>query len=357
VTRVLVLGGYGNFGARICRALAMRAGIEVIAAGRRAGAQARLDTADADFAEQLRRIAPHIVIHCAGPFQGQDYRVARAAIEIGAHYLDLADAREFVVNFSRELDQRASAANVLAVCGASTLPALSTAVLDFLAARFERMEEADIAIAPGQRAPRGAATLAAVLSYCGRRFQWLSDGAWRSACGWQELTRLRFAGLGPRWAAACDVPDLALLPERYPALRTARFRAALEFGILHFALWLAAGARRLGLPVPIERCAAPLDRIAATLDGFGGRHGGMLIRVTGSSASGERLRIEWHLTVDALHGPEIPCFATILIAERLARGALAQRGALPCMGLLTLRDFEPAFGQWKITTSVEEHRL
>lgn len=111
MTRVLVLGGYGNFGTRICRALTMRGGIEVIAAGR--------------------------------AFQGQDYRVARAAIEIGAHYLDLADAREFVVNFSRELDPLARAANVFAVCDASTLPALSTAVLDVLAARFERMAAGD----------------------------------------------------------------------------------------------------------------------------------------------------------------------------------------------------------------------
>lgn len=31
--RILVLGGYGNFGARICRAFA-RGGIEVMAAGR-----------------------------------------------------------------------------------------------------------------------------------------------------------------------------------------------------------------------------------------------------------------------------------------------------------------------------------
>jgi uncharacterized protein YbjT (DUF2867 family) len=354
VSRVLVLGGNGNFGARICRALGSREGIEVVPASRRSATGARLDTADANFVEQLARHAPHIVIHCAGPFQGQDYRVAHAAIAAGAHYIDLADGRQFVVNFSRELDQAARAANVLAVCGASTLPALSTAVIDFLAARFDRMEEVEIAIAPGHRAPRGTATLAAVFSYCGRRFQWLSDATWRSAWGWQELARVRFAGLGVRWAAACDVPDLALLPERYPTLRTARFRAALEFGILHFALWLVAGARRLGLPAPIERCASALDRLAAPLERFGGRLGAMLIALAGTTRSAERLRIEWHLTVDALHGPEIPCFAAILMAERLARGSVAQRGALPCMGLLTLRDFEPAFEQWGITTSIKE---
>jgi hypothetical protein len=356
VVRVLVLGGAGNFGARICRALAGQTGIEVVAAGRRAGAQTRLDTADADFAGQLRRLAPAIVIHCAGPFQGQDYRVARAAIACGAHYVDLADGREFVVNFARELDPAARAAGVLAVSGASTLPALSSAVVDSLLPRFKAIEEVQISIAPGQRAPRGAATLAAVFGYCGRRFRWLSGGAWRDAWGWQELTRLRFAGLGARWAAACDVPDLVLFPARYPALKTVQFRAALELGTFHFGLWLAAAWRRLGLPLPLERWAAPLERAAALLDGLGGEHGGMLVRVAGLGPSGEPLRIDWHLTVAALRGPEIPCFAAILLAEKLARGDIAERGAHPCIGLLALRDFQPAFDRWQISTSVEEQR-
>jgi uncharacterized protein YbjT (DUF2867 family) len=356
VSRILVLGGTGNFGARICRALAGQDGMEVVAAGRRRGAHVRLDTQDPGFADGLRRVAPDIVIHCAGPFQGQDYRVARAAIASGAHYVDLADGREFVARFPRGLDTHARAANVLAVSGASTLPALSSAVVDALSSRFERMEELQIAIAPGQRAPRGAATLAAVFSYCGRRFQWLSGGDWRDAWGWQELTRLRFAGLGARWAAACDVPDLALLPARYPTLKTVEFRAALELAIFHFGLWLVAGARRLGLPVPLERWAAPLDRLATQLDRFGGDHGGMLIRVTGRGRTGEYLRIDWHLTVDALHGPEIPCFAAILLAEKLARGTIAERGAFSCMGLLALSDFEPAFHRWRIRTSTEEVR-
>ena len=356
MSRVLVLGGYGNFGARICRALAEQDGIEILATGRRADAQARLDTTDPDFAERLRRLTPAVVIHCAGPFQGQDYRVARAAIAAGAHYIDLADGREFVANFARELDAPARAAGVLAVSGASTLPALSTAVLDSLIARFVDMEEVQIAIAPGQRAPRGAATLAAVFSYCGKRFQWLRGGAWHDVWGWQDLTRLQFAGLGTRWAAACDVPDLALMPARYPTLQTVQFRAALELAIFHFGLWLVAGARRLGLPLPLEHWAAPLDRLATLFDRFGGDHGGMLIRVTGLGHSGERLRIDWHLTVDALRGPEIPCFAAILLAERLAGGAMTERGAQPCMGLLALRDFEPIFARWQIRTSTEEHR-
>jgi hypothetical protein len=354
-TKVLVIGGEGNFGARIYRALAGEAGIEVLAAGRRPHRALRLDVRSPDFAAALRGIAPGIVVHCAGPFQGQDYAVAQAAIAAGAHYIDLADGRSFVARFAERVDAVARAAGRLAISGASTLPALSSAVVDSLSRRFQVLEEVQIAIAPGQRAPRGVATLAAVFGYCGRPFPWLSDGKWRDAWGWQEMRRLHFAGLGSRLAAACDVPDLELFPSRYPGLHTVEFRAALELAVQQRALWLAAGLRRFGVPMPLERWAGPLDRLASTMDAFGGERGGMLVMVTGSRPDGTRSRVEWHLTVSATDGPEIPCMAAILLARRLARGELVERGAFPCMGFLALSDFAPEFARWKIATTVEEH--
>ena len=355
--RVVVLGGYGNFGARICRALAGDSRIEIIAAGRtaRGGRSARLDLASPDFSERLTALSPGIVIHCAGPFQGQDYRVAAAAISVGAHYVDLADGREFVARFAAHNDAAARAAGLLAISGASTVPALSSAVVDSLVRRFRRIEEIQVSIAPGQRAPRGTATMAGVFSYAGKSFKWLTDGALVDAWGWQDLRRLRFAGLGARWAAACDVPDLELFPARYPGVKTVQFRAALELGVQHLALWLVAALRRAGVPLPIERWADPLNRLASLLDVFGSERGGMLVSVAGIRDDGSRARVEWHLTADANRGPEIPCMAAILLARKLVRGEVTMRGAHPCMGFLTLSDFEPEFRRWGITTAFEEH--
>jgi hypothetical protein len=352
--RVIVLGGHGNFGARICRALAGDPAIEVVAASRNPASGAKLDRSAPDFARALREHSPAIVIHCAGPFQGQDYLVASAAIAAGAHYIDLADGREFVARFAERNDAAARAAGVLAVSGASSVPALSSAVIDDLSGRFRQLEEIRIAIAPGQRAARGAATIAAVFSYAGRRFQWMSDGAWRDAWGWQGLKRIRFEGLGTRWAAACDVPDLELLPVRYRGVRTVEFHAALEVAIQHFAIWIAAALRRAGVPLPFERWAAPLDRIATLLDAFGSERGAMLVGLTGRRHDGTWARVEWHLTADANHGPEIPCMAAILLARKLARGEIADRGAHPCMGFLRLAEFEPEFARWKISAQILE---
>ena len=364
--RIVVLGGYGNFGARICRALSERGGIEVIAAGRnpergvriaqldaRIG-HARIDLATPNFPATLHGLAPAIVVHCAGPFQGQDYRVAQAAIAAGAHYIDLADGRDFVVNFAERTHQAARAAGVLAITGASTLPALSSAVIDSLGRRLRQVDEIRIVIAPPQRAPQGAATIAGVFSYAGKPFKWLSGGEWTDAYGWQELQRVGIAGLGTRWAAACDVPDLALLPARYPGVETVEFRAALELGLQHAALWLAAWLRRKGATLPLERWGPALNRIATGLKVFGSEKGGMLVSLTGTREGGGRALIEWHLTADANHGPEIPCMAAILLVEKLVRGEITTRGAFPCMGFLTLAEFELEFKRWQITTVVRD---
>lgn len=363
--RVVVIGGYGNFGARVCRGL-VRSGMEVIAASRdpdrghgEAGfdtriEKARIDLGDPQFSIRLRELSPDIVIHCAGPFQGQDYRVALASLDAGAHYIDLADARSFVVQFVEKINSVAKAADKLAITGGSTLPALSSAVVDAFAPRFGSIEEIQISIAPGQQAPRGAATAKAVLSYAGRSFPWWNEGSWKNAYGWQELRRLRFAELGTRWAAACDVPDLALFPERYPSVRTVEFRAALEVGIQHFFLASCAQLRRWGIPIPLERWARPLDRFATLLDRFGSERGGMLVAMTGTAADGKtRHHIEWHLTAKSNHGPEIPAMAAILLCQKLARNEITARGAMPCMGLLSLDDFATEFSRWDIRWTIE----
>jgi len=359
--RVVVIGGFGNFGARICRRLSLERSIEIVATGRHAGApthasaarSAVLDIRSPDFANSLRALAPNLVIHCAGPFQNQDYRVVRASLACGAHYIDLADGRDFVVQFAEQNEAAATHANCIAVSGASTLPALSCAVVDQLKERFARVDEIQIAIAPGQHAPRGTATMAAVLGYAGQDFKWLCDGAWRTVHGWQELRRMHFP-FGTRYAAACDVPDLSLFPLRYPDARTVTFRAALEVPVEHFALWAMAGIRRIGLPLPLARLAGPLDRLGQWLDQFGSDCGGMTVSVAGRTPEDGRRRATWELVAKSNHGPEIPGLPAVLLACKLARQEVLPPGARACMGLLNLADFEPEFARWDISSRIVE---
>lgn len=360
--RAIVLGGAGNFGARIVRALRRDPTVDLLVAGRRLVSVPEaedvpgvvLDIGASDFAQRLRALSPELVIHCVGPFQGQDYGVAKASLAAGAHYLDLADGRLFIVEFAARMHDEAVRAGRVAICGASTLPALSSAVVDELRVGLSSLESIEVIIAPGQRAPRGKATLEAVFSYLGRPFWVWRNGRWERAWGWMELQQTQL-DVGSRLSAACDVPDLELFPARYPGVQTVRFHAALEFGIQHLALWSIGALRRIGLPFPVDRWAVGLNRLAGMFDARAGEKGGMRVSVVGDRSGGAgRVRRTWQLIAPALNGPEIPCMAAILLARRLARGEVFNSGAFPCMGFLALAEFAPVFARWKITTRIEE---
>lgn len=364
--KTLVLGGYGNFGARICRALGSAPGIDLWVGGRdvrRAEAFAAtiaggargvaIDHAAPGFAGELRRLGIGLLIHTAGPFQPQGYGVAEAAAAAGANYIDLSDGRRFVCDFPAAVDAAFRAAGCTAVCGASTVPALSSAAVEHLAAGWQRIDAIDICIAPAQTAPRGRATLASVLSYCGEPVPVWTEGAWHALRGWAHPEPVEFARLRPRLGALCDIPDLEIFPARYGVRQRVMFRAALEVGLSQRIFALLAELRTRRLLPRLVHLAGLLAVIAPMLDFLGTALGGMVVRVEGLNASGRAARRAWHIAADDDHGPEIPCMAAILLARRLA--APCPRAALPigahtAAGLLTLAQFAPEFARWGMTT-------
>ncbi|HKP25894.1 MAG TPA: saccharopine dehydrogenase NADP-binding domain-containing protein, partial [Dongiaceae bacterium] len=93
-----------------------------------------------------------VVVNTIGPFQGADYRVAEACIAAGIHYIDLSDSHAFVAGIA-QLDGAARAKGVAVITGASTVPALSGAVV---AEAGLAPTSVRIGISPGNRAPRGS---------------------------------------------------------------------------------------------------------------------------------------------------------------------------------------------------------
>ena len=368
--KTLVLGGYGNFGARICRALGSDPRIELLIAGRdpkRAealaaaiGGTARgiaIDLDSQDFAADLRRLGIELLIHTAGPFQRQGYRVAGAAAASGSHYIDLSDGRRFVCDFPAALDAAFRTAGRTAICGASTVPALSSAVVEHLSLGWRGIDAIDICIAPAQTAPRGRATLAAVLSYCGEPVPVWTGGAWRTLRGWLGLERIDFARLRPRLGALCDIPDLEIFPVRYRVTQRVMFRAALEVGLAQRVFASLAFLRAARLLPRLTLFAGLLNASARALDFMGSALGGMVVRVEGLDAAGRPARRAWHIAADDDHGPEIPCMAAILLARRLAgHRATFAAGAFTAAGLLTLDEFTPEFAHWGMATEIVEER-
>jgi saccharopine dehydrogenase-like NADP-dependent oxidoreductase len=362
---VLVLGGYGFFGHRISAALASTASLRVLVGGRdlgRANAAARamglpfehavaLDAHDNNLAEVLRRLHVDVLIHTAGPFQGQDYSVARAAIEAGCHYIDLADGRQFVAGVA-SLSALASAAGVTVISGASSVPALSSAVIDWYLTRFERLESIRIGISSGGRAP-GLATVKGVFSYGGKPIRSWENGVWVNAHGWLDLRRHRFPQpLGKRWLGSCDVPDLELFPQRYPTVRTVSFQAGFASDLGHLVVWSLAGLVKAGVLTDMGTLASPLNRLSRWMEPIVSDKGGMFVRLEGEGKDGASLRIEWNLVAEKNHGPHIPCGAAIALARKFGSGASLPRGAMPGVGLLTVAEFLEPLCDLSITEKV-----
>lgn len=345
----LILGGYGNFGKRISAALASK-GIPVLIAGRsleKASDLARsigpnatplkLDV-ETGLTRAFKEHRPCVVVNTVGPFQGQGYDVARAAIDHKIHYIDLADGREFVTGINT-LDQQAKDAGVTVISGASTVPALSDAVVAAYTSDFARIDLMKYGIAPGQGAERGLATTRAILGYVGRKLEPFK-GIRSDIYGWQDVYRQPYPSLGARWMANCDIPDLDLLPDRHN-IEKIQFSAGLELGVMHLGLWAMSRLVRLGLPLPLERMAPALLSMSNWFNPFGSKDGGMHVFLTGESAQnpGQQIERSWFIVARNGCGPHIPTIPAIILATRIAKGDQPAAGAMPCLGLVSLADY------------------
>jgi saccharopine dehydrogenase-like NADP-dependent oxidoreductase len=363
--RVLLIGAGGVFGSRIAGQLAGDRRFHLTLAGRRLAGLAALretladplvqvatlDATDAALAEVLAALRPQLVIHAAGPFQRLDHRVAEACLACGSDYVDLADGRDFVSGIGH-LDGQAKSAGRLLVSGASTVPALSSAVVDALLPHFGVLEKIEHAISPGNRTPRGDATVAAILGYCGRPLRLWRDGRWEHGHGWMLSRHQRFT-FGRRWVGLCDVPDLELFPARYPGVRSVLFRAGLELKRLHFGTLAAAWLVRLGLISDLARHAPRLRRLSEWFLDVGSDVGGMVVELTGRDARGQPLCLRWSLSAATGDGPQIPVTPAVVLARKLAAGELPMSGAMPRMGLFTLDEALAALGGFAIETDLE----
>ena len=369
--RVLILGGYGNFGSYIARRLAADPNVALVIGGRSfdkaqvlvAGldaanpAQALAIDVTGDMEGALAAARADVVIHTVGPFQGQSYRVAEACIAAGAHYLDLADARGFVTGIGA-LDAAARGAGVAVIAGASSVPALTAAIVERYRGHFARLKSLDYGISTAEQGSRGLATAAAVLSYVGKPMRMLRGGQWVEAIGWQDLHAETYPEFGRRLFGNCDISDLDLFPARWPELETVRFCAGHEVAALHLGTWAMSWPVRWHLLPRLSRFAPVLLAASRLFDWASSGRSGLHMILTGEDAvdgdaAGRAKEIRFYLLARSGDGPYVPCIPSILLAKRLAAGETVPPGARPCLDLITLDQYLGALEGLDISILVE----
>ncbi|MCF5744636.1 saccharopine dehydrogenase NADP-binding domain-containing protein [Pseudomonas tremae] len=357
--RVLVIGGYGNFGRLICNHLVNTPGIELVTSGRDSHKLATqfaelqthggnacqswcVDIMQAGNSESLRRLGIDLVIHTAGPFQGQSYAVAQHCIDAGVNYCDLSDCRTFVSGISA-LDTAAREAGVSLLSGCSSVPTLSAAIIDQHRQRFLRIDSIAHGISSAAKMP-GVSTVLGVLAYAGKPIRQLKAGQVHEVSGWMDLTLRRLPGMGTRLLANVDAPDIDVFATRYAA-QNLSFKAGsgLKSGVI--ATWLLALAVRLGLVRDPAPWAVRLHRWGTRFEHLGDRKSAMYIDVDGEGLDGRPLQMRAQLTALNDKGPEIPSCAAVALSIKMAAGYRPQPGARACVGEVSVDEYLTAINE------------
>lgn len=351
--RTLVIGAYGNFGRIISRHLNQMPGVQLVIAGRNARQLAQLDAqlsstgaslhgswcGDAmapGFAEALRELGIDWVIHTGGPFQGQPYRVAEACIAAGVNYCDLADCRAFVSGIA-QLDERARKAGVALLSGCSSVPSLSSAILDEQRQRFSHIESIEHGISSSAKMP-GLSTIEGVLAYAGRPIRQWRDGQPCEVDGWLGLQLRHLPGLGWRLLSNVDVPDMDIFASRYGA-RTLAFKAGaglMAGGLANATLALLVKCGLVRDPLPWAR---RLHRLGLRFERWGDGKSAMYLDVRGLDENGQPLRLRAQVSATNDKGPEIPSCAAVALMARLTEGYQPAAGARPCVGEISVAQY------------------
>ncbi len=373
--KILILGGYGVFGGRLCELIADVPDIEVLVCGRRlekaevhcqklAGSAALFTPLAFDrinIETALSDHLPDLVIDASGPFQnyGEDpYVVIRACLKTATHYLDLADAADFVFGVS-QFDAAAREAGIVILSGVSSFPVLTAAVLR----EFQKtmaVKSLSGGIAPSPYAGVGLNVMKAVISYAGDPVKLTRNGQAVSAMGLVDSRRYTIAPPGYKplknvHFSLVDVPDLQVIPAENPELENIWMGAGPVPEYLHKILngiaWL-----RANLHLPSYAPLAPLFYKILNLMKFGEHRGGMFVEAKGDINGAPATR-SWHLLAEGDDGPYIPSMACEALIRKWVVGETPKPGARAASQALELSDYEALFERRTIYTGFRNDDL
>ena len=368
--KVVVLGGYGTFGRRLVELLSDEPDLAIVVAGRsitkadalRAELSSRAIVVSAeidrngDIDVALAALRPNIFVDATGPFQvygTEPYRIVEACLRHGVNYLDFSDASAFTSGIAR-FDAAARAGGIFVLSSVSSAPALSAAAARHLAEGMTCVETVESGIAPSPFAGIGRNVIEAITSYAGEPLRLLRNGQLSTAHGLTETRRMTICPPGSlplksRTFALVDVPDLTVIQEVLPGLRSTWFGAGTAPMIYLHLLVLLARLRRFRLIPDIGTFAGLFHHVANRLT-WGERRGGMFVRVTGRDEGGRAVSKSWHLLAEGDTGPSVPAMAIDAIIRQCLAGQSPAPGARHAAGELTLDDFARGFAARGIVT-------
>jgi hypothetical protein len=369
---LLVIGGYGTFGGRLCDLLADEARLTVIVAGRSLAkakifaarpskakrVAAAIDRDAPDLAAAIAMYRPDLVVDASGPWQaysGDPYAVVKAALAVRADYIDLADGSAFVAGIGA-FDAVARRAGRFVLSGASSFPVLTVAAASAMAGDLARVDSIRAGIAPSPYAGVGLNVVRAIASYAGKPVRLIRGGKWADGIGMVDsirhtvtvpgrvpLPRLRFA--------LVDVPDLQALPAIFPTVRDVFTGAAPTPRVLHALLRALAWLVHVRVLPTLSPLAPLMDWVTNHIR-WGEHRGGMFVEVAGLDGARQPVRRRWHMLAEGDRGPLIPSMAIEIVVRGLLDGRRPDAGARSAVGSVSLAEYEERFRARGIVSAI-----
>jgi len=360
---IFIFGGYGNFGKRIAESLLDLSNVKIIVAGRdkkklqkfinnfSTKNKKRLEGVDVDYTSSqlpkiLVRLSPDIVINTIGPYQGQSVKIAKACIKSNSHYIDLSDDAEYVKKIT-SLNKIARQKKLCMISGASSVPGLSSVILDDQVNKFSSIDTIDISIAPGNNVELGEATLSAILVFLGKSYPIFKDGSYTNTFGWTNPIRKYYGkDIGFRWLADVNVPDLLLFPKRYKVKKSVTFKAGIELTFIHFVTVFMAYMCKFKFIKNWLFFARPIYLLRNLFKRFGSTNGCMNITIKGFGHDKTQKKVDWTLYALDGVGPYIPTLSCLIMVEKILTNKFNIYGAFPCLGLYKQNDLQRYFKKY-----------
>lgn len=347
--RIIVLGGYGAVGSRICTAIARIPYVECVVAGRnlkRARRFAKTISAstlriDVDDEAQVKQELENafLVVNAAAPFQKQSLAVPEYCAKNGVHYIDLADDRNYVNEVLR-LNSQAKRSGSLLVTGASSMPALAAVLVDSLTGYFDKIIVIRTFTVGGNKVPYGRASIFSLLSKIGGTLRTKRRGRWTEPYCWTDPRKVDFPPpLGRRRAYLYDVPALDHFSRAYD-VQTATFRMGFHSRLLNRGLGFLGWLRRIGLLKQLSRYSGLLRAITQRFRRTG--KAGFAIQVQVGGTEGER-EVNHAATLVETDSASMGITTSIVVTliKHWIDDEIVDSGAVTAIGLVGLDEIKP----------------
>ena len=253
--RVVVFGANGVFGRRTLRRLSSISTLE-LGAVCRTKEQALLLTktlgprvtplwGNVHRLEDVQALSrgAQAIFHCAGPFSMQPLYPLTVALEDDLDYADLGDDPTYLKTATERIEQT-SRNDRLTICGASSLPSMTSLLALLAQSRFGAIDKIDIHVFIGNRNPKGRGAIEYLIHALRHAFMSTQEGRLVPNRSWQSSHS--FLNPFDHFVfpfSRIESPDDHFLPGWFNA-KTVAFWVSLQFAWIHHVISLIGMVQR-----------------------------------------------------------------------------------------------------------------